>query len=72
VQCAYLQSSEKDQFTLSIGSETLDSVEINLRSSCLACRYISFCPVADESASPDADWRVGRYTFRSLKTMCLQ
>ncbi|MHB1867858.1 MAG: hypothetical protein ACYCPP_02830 [Nitrososphaerales archaeon] len=63
---------KEDQFTLSISSESLDSVEINLRSSCLACKYVSFCPVVDESASPDKDTLIGSYNFKALKTRCLQ
>jgi hypothetical protein len=66
---------EEDPFTLDFGSESLDSlesVEINLRSSCLACKYVSFCPVVDESASPDTDTLLGSYSFKALKTRCLQ
>ncbi|MHB1868551.1 MAG: hypothetical protein ACYCPP_06350 [Nitrososphaerales archaeon] len=46
-------------------------LDINLRSSCLACEFVSNCPVVDVSASPDSDTLIGTYRFSALKTRCL-
>ena len=47
------------------------ALDINLRSSCLACEFVSNCPVVDASESPDFDTLIGTYRFSALKTRCL-
>ncbi|MGA2874724.1 MAG: hypothetical protein ABSE82_04200 [Nitrososphaerales archaeon] len=44
---------------------------VNLRSSCLACKFVSNCPVVDESASPNSDVLIGTYRISALMTRCL-
>lgn len=46
-------------------------LDINLRSACLACRFLANCPVAEERSTPDRDVLLGSYRFGALKERCL-
>jgi hypothetical protein len=49
----------------------IEEIDLNLRSSCLACAFVSNCIIAEARASPDLDVLVGSYRFLSLKDKCL-
>ncbi|MHB8566538.1 MAG: hypothetical protein ACYC7D_09590 [Nitrososphaerales archaeon] len=48
-----------------------EELDVNLRSSCLACNFLTSCAVADEKSSPDHDALLGSYRFGALKERCL-
>ena len=46
-------------------------MEINLRSSCLDCQFLSNCPIVEKKSSPESDVLIGSYRFRALNDKCL-
>lgn len=68
----------RNHFTSSDG-HTSASVEIadeanfdvNLRSSCIECCFLSECPVAGKKGTPKLDVLLGTYRIRALKKRCL-
>lgn len=67
----YLQARRNKQPTLDIGTESRNSIELNLRESCLACKFMSSCVVMDEIGAADRDDLVGLYRFSALKDRCI-
>lgn len=59
-------------FYRNVAHVEIDSeLDINLRSTCLACKFLANCPVAEERSAPDKDVLLGSYRFRALKERCL-
>ncbi len=52
-------------------AEVPRELDINLRSSCLACSFITSCAVAERKSSPDYDVLIGSYRINALKERCL-
>lgn len=46
-------------------------IDVNLKSSCIACPFVAVCDVTDARASPDLDVLLGTYRFLALKEKCL-
>ena len=66
----YSESSEtasKEQASLA----TVEDIEINLRSSCLACAFAADCAITETRGTPDRDVLLGSYRFLALKDKCL-
>ena len=62
-----LQSGKNEQAAINVDTGSQDSIEVNLRESCLTFKFMSSCFVTDESGSPDRDFLIGMYRFTALK-----
>jgi len=61
-----IENMEADAFLAEI-----EEIDINLKSSCVACPFVACCNATDERGSPDRDVLVGTYRFLSLKEKCI-
>jgi hypothetical protein len=51
--------------------QTVTELDINLRSSCIDCKFVMSCHVATKSGTPKLDVLLGTYRFNALEKRCL-
>lgn len=52
-------------------SSSRQQLDINLRASCLDCKFLLNCKAVEERSSPDRDALIGLYRFNALTDRCL-
>ena len=63
--------SQRTLSTSALEIEDKIKFDINLRSSCLDCQFLSSCPIAEKRGTPKLDVLLGTYSSKALSKRCL-